>query len=807
MTDATDLRPLRTAAERHHRAGGQRRHRQDATRSPRWPPATSPRASPARELMLVTFGRAATAGAARAGPASGWPRPSARCATPTRRGSRTTTSCRHLPRRRHRTSTSPAPAARGRARPTSTPPRSPPPTGSASRCSPASASPATPTPTRCSSSPPATWSTEVVDDLYVRGTARTDAAGPARSTFRRRRSVARAAVGDPRPGSSPPARSRHAPEAACATASPTAVRARSTRAQARRGASWTTTTCSTRLRDALADPRRGTAPARGCAAGTGSCWSTSSRTPTRCSGRSCERAFHGHRTLVLIGDPKQAIYAFRGADVRHLPGRRPRPPTPATLGTNWRSDAAAARRARARVRRRRARRPAHRRAPGRRRRTRSRGLTGAPVDAPLRMRALSRDQALGAAAAAQAARRSARRPSSPRTSPPTSSPLLCVRRTLDRRRRGSGSGRAGRHRRARPQRNDARRHRPRRARRRPASPACCSGTASVFSTPAARDWLTLLHALEQPRPARARAGRGAHLLRRLDAPRAGERRRRGARRARARGCASWATVLAGTRCGRAARGGRPTGTGLRRARAGRHRRRARAHRPAARRPGAARALRSRRSSASPRWSSGCATASPRPATTSDEERSRRLESDAEAVQVITVHRSKGLSSRSSTCRSAGTAYVTARARRARCCTTTPARGCSTSAARGGPGRPSACAGARRRGRGRGPAAALRRADPGPVPGGDLVGADATNTPAAPLHRLLFGQPHGRRRAARDGAGPDRRTARDAADRDRGRDRAAASVEPVRRRPVDGGARRRVGAAGARGRGASTARST
>ena len=28
--------------------------------------------------------------------------------------------------------------------------------------------------------------------------------------------------------------------------------------------------------------------------------------------------------------------------------------------------------------------------------------------------------------------------------------------------------------------------------------------------------------------------------------------------------------------------------------------------------------------------------------TSDEERSRRLESDAEAVQVLTIHRSKGL---------------------------------------------------------------------------------------------------------------------------------------------------------------------
>jgi exodeoxyribonuclease V beta subunit len=43
-------------------------------------------------------------------------------------------------------------------------------------------------------------------------------------------------------------------------------------------------------------------------------------------------------TLVLIGDPKQAIYAFRGADVFSYLGAAGEASTRATLGTNWRSD-------------------------------------------------------------------------------------------------------------------------------------------------------------------------------------------------------------------------------------------------------------------------------------------------------------------------------------------------------------------------------------------------------------------------------------------------------------------------------------
>ena len=49
-------------------------------------------------------------------------------------------------------------------------------------------------------------------------------------------------------------------------------------------------------------------------------------------------AFHGHRTLVLIGDPKQAIYAFRGADVMTYLQAAAAADTTATLSTNWRSD-------------------------------------------------------------------------------------------------------------------------------------------------------------------------------------------------------------------------------------------------------------------------------------------------------------------------------------------------------------------------------------------------------------------------------------------------------------------------------------
>lgn len=53
-----------------------------------------------------------------------------------------------------------------------------------------------------------------------------------------------------------------------------------------------------------------------------------------------ERAFSGRSTLILIGDPKQAIYAFRGGDIVTYLSAAKTAGHRLTLGTNWRSDAA-----------------------------------------------------------------------------------------------------------------------------------------------------------------------------------------------------------------------------------------------------------------------------------------------------------------------------------------------------------------------------------------------------------------------------------------------------------------------------------
>ena len=53
-----------------------------------------------------------------------------------------------------------------------------------------------------------------------------------------------------------------------------------------------------------------------------------------------DRAFSGASTVVLIGDPKQAIYAFRGGDIATYLAAAQSAGEKQTLGKNWRSDAA-----------------------------------------------------------------------------------------------------------------------------------------------------------------------------------------------------------------------------------------------------------------------------------------------------------------------------------------------------------------------------------------------------------------------------------------------------------------------------------
>ena len=71
----------------------------------------------------------------------------------------------------------------------------------------------------------------------------------------------------------------------------------------------------TRLRDALADPERGTAAADRLRRRYRIVMVDEFQDTDPIQWEILHRAFHRHSTLILIGDPKQAIYAFRGADV------------------------------------------------------------------------------------------------------------------------------------------------------------------------------------------------------------------------------------------------------------------------------------------------------------------------------------------------------------------------------------------------------------------------------------------------------------------------------------------------------------
>jgi len=335
---------------------------------------------------------------------------------------------------------------------------------------------------------------EVVDDLYLRKFAPLDAD----PTFTRKVAgeIARAVVGDPR--------ARLLPEAEPAETAPAirfafaqAVRAEMERRKRRLGILSYDDLLS-RLADALEQP------------------DSAARTRMRQRWRIVlvdefqdtdpvqwevlDRAFSGHATMVLIGDPKQAIYAFRGGDVfayldaaRTATSRR-------TLATNWRSD-----------------RPlvdaldrllggaalgdddivvrpvAAHQAEGR--------LVGAPSDAPVRLRVLPR-AAFGKSGSAPLTVK--------RVRPRIAADLARdIRRLLDAAEAGEATW-DGRPVRAGDIAVIAYRHADLAAAKDALAAvgvrAVIAGGGSVFATPAAVDWLALLEGLEQPhRAARVRA--------------------------------------------------------------------------------------------------------------------------------------------------------------------------------------------------------------------------------------------------------------------------------------------------------------
>ncbi len=236
------------------------------------------------------------------------------------------------------------------------------------------------------------------------------------------------------------------------------------------------------------------------------------------------RAFGGaeeDRALVLIGDPKQAIYAFRGADVhaylaaareagnagdaRHELAQRPgadrrarrdvrRCPRSATTDIVYRRVRAA---------------EAHREP----------RLHGAPVDLPLRVRVVHRDDPTVAHDEQGLARTEAAR-------------QHVADDVAARDRRAAVLGRRARgprHGRRRPRggavepgdlavlvRTHTQASIVREALAPAGVPAVISGAGSVFGTPPAREWLRLLEALERPTLGAACPDRGAHVLLRLD---------------------------------------------------------------------------------------------------------------------------------------------------------------------------------------------------------------------------------------------------------------------------------------------------
>ncbi|MEJ7782376.1 MAG: UvrD-helicase domain-containing protein, partial [Solirubrobacteraceae bacterium] len=357
------------------------------------------------------------------------------------------------------------------------------------------------------------------------------------------------------------------------------------------------------------------------------------------------RAFgDGDSTLVLIGDPKQAIYAFRGADVYAYLEAARTAGAHATLEVNWRSDQGlidaydallgGARLGHEGIVYRRVRAADAHRAPR---------LTAAPVAAPLRLRIAHRDEPSVSLTRGGFAKNASAREHIARDLAGDLVTLLSSAAQIETRAR---NGAALGHEAIRPGHVAVlvRTHRNasliRDALDEVGIPAVINGAGSVFGTTAARDWLALAEAIERPSSSpRARAAALTPFLGWSSEEIAAadddawewlhRRLHRWARVLRERDVASLAETitLAEGLPGRMLK----AGDGERQLTDIRHIAQL-LHAAATDEQMGAAALTAwlRRRVASAAQETG------------DEERSRRLESDEEAVQVLTIHRSKGL---------------------------------------------------------------------------------------------------------------------------------------------------------------------
>lgn len=177
--------------------------------------------------------------------------------------------------------------------------------------------------------------TEVVDDFYLRKYAVPGAPPP---DFDRAEAleIGRAVVGDPGARIEP---APDAPDAAGARASfATAVR-REVEARKRRRRLFTFDDMLTRLHRALTDSRLGEAACARLRDRFSVVLVDEFQDTDPIQWDILRVAFHGHSALTFIGDPKQAIYGFRGADVVSYLQAVESAGSREGLGTNWRSDA------------------------------------------------------------------------------------------------------------------------------------------------------------------------------------------------------------------------------------------------------------------------------------------------------------------------------------------------------------------------------------------------------------------------------------------------------------------------------------